>query len=235
MLEHDTSAQPRAIPIPEKTLLSAKRQYLELYGTALVSNTYWKAACLCLAVVALGLIFLNLKTYQTFSRFKPLVIRINDVGRAEALNYDTLEYQPRDAEIRYFLMQFVSKHYGRMRATVRENFARSLYFLEGRLADATIDANKKNKTIETFLAGQGDEIEIQVKNVSIEDLRTPPFKATVDFEKIYYGAGSQLETKREKYTAHFVFVVKERVPNSWIPTNPLGLTITYFREDQAFQ
>ncbi len=238
MPDQDTSVytrEPAAVPIPEKTLLSAKRQYLELYGSTLVSNTYLKVALFCVSVVALGLIVLNLKTYQTFSRFKPLVIRINDVGRAEAVNYDTLEYQPRDAEIRYFLMQFVSKHYGRMRATVRENFARSLYFLEGRLADATIEANKKNKTIETFLSGSGDEIEINVNNVSIEDLRTSPYKATVDFEKIYYSSGGQLEAKREKYTAHFVFVVKERVPNSWIPTNPLGMTITYFREDQAFQ
>jgi len=32
-----------------------------------------------------------------------------------------------------------------------------------------------------------------------------------------------------------VFVVKEHVPNSIVPVNPLGLTITYFREDQAFR
>ena len=32
----------------------------------------------------------------------------------------------------------------------------------------------------------------------------------------------------------FVFVVQDRVPNAVIPINPLGLTITYFREDQAF-
>ena len=35
--------------------------------------------------------------------------------------------------------------------------------------------------------------------------------------------------------ANFVFVVKDKVPNDMIPVNPLGLTITYFREDQAFQ
>jgi hypothetical protein len=29
--------------------------------------------------------------------------------------------------------------------------------------------------------------------------------------------------------------VKERVPNAMTPVNPLGLTIIYFREDQAFQ
>lgn len=223
------------LPRPEKDLNSAKRQFVELYGLAIVTGNYLKIAVLCLAAACLGLLVLNLKTYQTFSRFKPLVIRINDVGRAEAVHYDSLEYQPRDAEIRYFLMDFVTKHYSRRRATARENFARSLYFLDGRLADATIEANKKNKTIETFLAGQGQEIEVTVRNVSIEDMRTSPFRATVDFEKVYYNPGDAIEIKREKYAAHFVFVVKERVTNAMIPVNPLGLTITYFREDQAFE
>jgi hypothetical protein len=31
-----------------------------------------------------------------------------------------------------------------------------------------------------------------------------------------------------------VFVLKDQVDNARIPINPLGLTITYFREDQAF-
>jgi type IV secretory pathway component VirB8 len=35
--------------------------------------------------------------------------------------------------------------------------------------------------------------------------------------------------------ANVVFVVKDRIPNALIPVNPLGLTITYFRADQAFQ
>lgn len=211
------------------------RRFVEFYGSAMVTGNYLRIAVLCLAVVCIGLLILNIKTYQTFSRFKPLVIRINEVGRAEAVSYDAMEYAPRDAEIRHFLIQFVTKHYGRMKATVRENFARSLYFLDGRLADATIEANKKNKTIETFLAGQGPEIEIVVKNVSIEDMRSAPYKATVDFEKVYYNAGDHIESKRERYIASLVFVVRERVPNAMIPVNPLGLTITYFREDQAFQ
>src|SRR5262249_34802487 len=109
----------------------------------------------------------------------------------------------------------------------------SLYFLDGRLADAVIEANKKTNAIETFLAGSSEEVDVEVNNVAIEDLRTPPYKATVDFDKIYRSAGQ--EAKREKYVAHFVFVVKDKVPNAMIPVNPLGLTITYFREDQAFQ
>jgi len=40
--------------------------------------------------------------------------------------------------------------------------------------------------------------------------------------------------KKSLYTATFVFMFKDQVPNELIPINPLGLTITYFRQDQAF-
>jgi type IV secretory pathway TrbF-like protein len=214
---------------------SSKERFVEIYGSSLMMSRYLRIAVLCLGAACVALAVVNVRTYQTFSRFKPLVVRISDVGRAEAVTYDSMEYRPRDAEIRYFLIDFVTKHYGRMRATVRENFARSLFFLDGRLADATIEANKKNKTIESFIAGQGPEVEIAVRNVAIEDLRTSPIRASVDFDKVYYAAGDHVESKRERYSAHFVFIVRERVPNAFIPVNPLGLTITYFREDQAFQ
>jgi len=223
------------MPPPDAELASARRQFVELYGTPLIAANYLRIALACISLVCVGLLILNIRTFQAFHNFKPLVIRINDVGRAEAVSYDSLTYQPHDAEVRYFLIQFVTNHYSRMRATVRENFARSLYFLDGRLADATIEANKKSRAIETFLAGEGPQIDVVVDNVSIEDMRNPPYKATVDFERVYSNYGDSTELKREKYTAHFVFVVKDRVPNSMIPVNPLGLTITYFREDQAFQ
>lgn len=226
---------PEMMPLPASDYLAARREYLGEFGASLVTNNYLRIVLLCVCALAAGLLFLNLRTLRTLQSYKPLVIRIDDVGRAEAIKYGSLEYKPRDAEIRYFLIQFVAKHYSRRRANVREDYAASLYYLDGRLADATIQANRKNKTIETFIAGGDDEIDIAVKNVSIEDLRTPPYKATVDFEKVFYTRSDNLEVRRERYVAHFVFVVKEHVPNSIVPVNPLGLTITYFREDQAFQ
>lgn len=222
-------------PIPSEEYQSVKRLYVEQFGSVLVSNSYLRIAVICLSVVIAALVLLNIRTFRALNSLKPLIIRIDDVGRAEAITYDSFQYQPREAEIRYFLMDFVQHYYSRVRATVRDNYARSLYFLDGRLADAAIEEDKKTKMIESFLAGQGDEIEINVRNVSIEDLRTSPYKATVEFDKVYYAAADHQETKRERYVAHFVFVVKDRVPNALIPVNPLGLTITYFREDQAFE
>jgi type IV secretory pathway TrbF-like protein len=213
---------------------AAKRQYVEQFGSLIVMNTYLKIALLALSLVVLALVFLDVRTFQAFRELKPLVIRINDVGRAEAIRYESLEYHPQEAEIRYFMTQFVELYYSRMRATVSESYARSFYFLDPKLADAIIEANKKNKTMEPLLSGASDEIDVRVKNVSIEDLRQAPYRATVEFEKIYYGP-DRSETKREKYVGNFAFVFRDRVPNAVIPVNPLGLVITYFREDQAFQ
>ena len=42
--------------INPKTLESAKRQYVELYGSALVMNTYLKIALVLVSLVALGLL-----------------------------------------------------------------------------------------------------------------------------------------------------------------------------------
>ena len=45
-----------------KTLESAKRQFVELYGSALVMNTYLKIALVLVSLVALGLLGLNFHT-----------------------------------------------------------------------------------------------------------------------------------------------------------------------------
>ncbi len=212
----------------------ARRRYVEQYGSALVLNTYLAIGLGCLALAVVALVALNIHTQRTFRNFKPLVIRIDDVGHAAAVSYDSLSYTPQAPELKYFLVQFVTTHYSRMRATVRQQYAESLYFLDGRLADATIEANKKAGTIERFLTSGGEEVEVRVKNVTLEDLRQPPYRATVDFEKVYLAPATRAELRRESFVAHLVFVLATQVDNARIPINPLGLTITYFREDQAF-
>lgn len=223
------------IPPPLPDYAAARRQYVELYGSLAVMNTYLRIALLALAFVASGLIALNVKTYNAYHQLQPLVIRIDTLGRAEAVSYGSLAYQPQEAEIKYFLARFVQQHYARMRASFRDNYPQSLYFLDGRLADAILTTNRKSKAVDMFLAGQTPEIDINVKNVIIEDLRSAPYKATVEFEKIFLNASDRTEMRRERYVANFVFVVRQPVPNALVPVNPLGLTITYFREDQAFE
>jgi type IV secretory pathway TrbF-like protein len=222
------------LPAPSKDFNDAKRQYMEQYGSALVTNSYLRIAVLCLSVVAAGTVLLSYKTYSTFQNVKPLIIRINDVGRAEVVQYNAMEYTPREAELKYFLTQFVHDFYSRNRMTVRDDFSRSLYFLERQLAESKMEQNRKTKEIESFLVGAGDEIEVNVRNIIIHDLRKPPYRATVDFEKVFLSGPARAEARREKYVGSIVFSIRDVVPNNLVPINPLGIMINYFREDQAF-
>jgi len=220
----------------DRTFQDAKRLYLEQYGDPMVTNTYLKIALTLVSLIAVGLLVLDWKTTRTFENFRPLVIRIDDLGRAEAINYHNLEYKPQDAEAKYFLSQFCALYYRRNRYTIQNDFSKALYFLDGKLADGILDAYRKDDIIKKFLMNtSASEIDVEVKKVALEDMQTPPFKARVDFYLVYYSPADHSEIKRDLYTANFVFVFKSKVPNELIPINPLGIAITYFREDQAFK
>ena len=219
-----------------KTIENAKRQFVELYGSALVLNTYLKIALILLTLLALGLVGLNFRTQAKYANVKPLVIRIDDVGRAEAVAYDAAAYRPQAPELRYFLTRFVATHFSRLRATIQRDYPDSLFFLDPALANATIAQNEQSRVMESFLSSPSeDEVDIDVKNVTFGELSKSPYKASVDFDKRYFNPGTRQERKRETYVAQIDFVLRDAVPNAFIRVNPLGLQITYFRVDQAFQ
>lgn len=220
----------------DRSFHDAKRLYLEQCGDPMVTNTYLKIALVLVSLVALGLALVDLRTIRTFQNFRPLVIRIDDLGRAEAINYHNFEYKPQDAEAKYFLSQFCTLFYRRNRYTIQNDFSKSLYFLDGKLANGILDEYRKTDIVRTFLTNTAaPEIDIDVKKVALEELQSPPYRARVDFYMVYYSPADHSELKRDLYTANFLFVFKAQVPNELIPINPLGLTITYFREDQAFK
>jgi type IV secretory pathway TrbF-like protein len=214
----------------------AKRLFVEQYGDPMVTNTYLKIALLAVSLVALLLALLDWRTIRTFRNFRPLVIRIDDLGRAEAINYHNLEYKPQDAEAKYFLSEFCALYYRRNRYTIQDDFSKSLYFLDGKLANGIFDAYRKDDIIKKFLTNSSaPEVDVEVKKVALEEMQSPPYRARVDFYLVYYSPSDHSALKRDLYTANFVFLFKTQVPNELIPINPLGLSITYFREDQAFK
>src|SRR5208283_4975535 len=220
----------------DASFYDAKRLYLESYGDPMVTNTYLKIALALLSIVCVALALIDLRTIRTFQNFRPLVIRIDDLGRAEAINYHNFEYNPQDAEAKYFLSQFCTLYYRRNRYTIQDDFSKSLYFLDGKLANGILDAYRKDDIIKKFITNTAaPEIDVDVKKVALEEMQTPPFRARVDFYMVYYSPADHSELKRDLYTANFVFLFKSHVPNELIPINPLGLSVTYFREEEAFK
>lgn len=219
-----------------KTRENAGRQFVELYGSPLVWNTYLKIALLVVSVIALGLLALVFATQARYADLKPLVIRIDSVGRAEAVSYDAAsQYQPQAPELRYFLTRFIVMHFGRIRATLQRDFSESLFFLEPVLQASTWDSLRQRQVFETFLKNAAaEEIDIVVKNVVLSELTTQPFKAAVDFDQHYYTVGTRAQSKQETYIASIDFTMAKSVPSSYVPVNPLGLQVLRLRVDPAF-
>ena len=76
----------------------AAERYLEQYGDPLVMNTYLKVTILVLAIVSLALAALLYKSQTVLANMHPMVVRINDVGRAEAIDYRNFQYRPQEVE-----------------------------------------------------------------------------------------------------------------------------------------
>ena len=219
----------------DKEFQEAKQLYLEKYGDAIVTNNYLKVAVALLCFAVLGLVILNLKTVRTFRNFRPLVIRIDQLGRAQAVDYGSLEYLPGDREAKYFLSEFCRLYYRRNRYTIHDDFTNALYFLDGKLANDTIEQHKKEETVNKFLTDPSSpEVDIEIRKVALQSMEKSPYQASVDFYRVEYAPADHSVLNRTLWTANFVFLFKDRVPNELIPVNPLGMTITYFREDQAF-
>jgi len=158
----------------DASFYDAKRLYLEQYGDPMVTNTYLKIALALLSIVCVALALIDLRTIRTFQNFRPLVIRIDDLGRAEAINYHNLEYKPQDAEAKYFLSQFCNLYYRRNRYTIQDDFSKSLYFLDGKLANGILDAYRKDDIIKKFITNSSvPEIDVDVKKPN-SSLGPPP-------------------------------------------------------------
>jgi hypothetical protein len=98
-----------------------------------------------------------------------------------------------------------------------------------------IEQERKGKIIQTYVQDSTlPYVDVEVKNVALDDLRESPYSARIEFEKVYTNPSDHTELKRERWTASVTYVFSPSVRNSELAVNPLGLTIVRFRADQAF-
>jgi type IV secretory pathway TrbF-like protein len=214
----------------------AAERYLEQYGDPLVMNTYLKVTILVLAIVCLALAGLVFRSQMALASVHPLIIRINDVGRAEAIDYRNFQYRPQEAENKYYLTRWAELYFSRNRFTIERDQTNSLYFLNGDVQRAVIDQERKDNIIGNYTKDSTlPFVDVEVKNVILDDLRQSPYSARIEFEKVFTNPSDHSELRREQWTASVTYVFRETVKNNELAVNPLGLTIVRFRADQAFE
>lgn len=214
----------------------AAERYLEQYGDPLVTNTYLKVALLALALVCLMLGVLTYKSQIALTHMRPLIIRVNDVGHAEAIDYRNYQYRPQEAENKYYLARWATLYFERNRYSIEADQTASLYFLAGDVQHAVIRDEQEHKTIASF---EHDPtlpyVDIDIRSIVLDDLRQSPYSARIEFEKVFTNPGDHTVLKRERWIASVTYVFAETVANDALAVNPLGLTIVRFRADQAFE
>lgn len=213
----------------------AGHRFLELYAEPVVTNTYLKVALLVLSIVALALLALLYRAETAASRLKPLIISVSDAGRGQVSSYADFSKVPIDHVSKYYLARWAELYYGRNHATLQRDFTESLDFFSNDLQSATLLRVNKAKTLQTFLLDPSTpNVDIEINAVVLEDMRQSPYRAHIEFEKIFRSPIDQQEQKRERWTANIVYSFRDEVPNRMLLTNPLGLVISYVHEDQAF-
>src|ERR1700680_436191 len=198
MSEETMSVETKATP----EITRAAERYLEQYGDPLVMNTYLKVTILVLAAVCLALAALTYKSQQALASMHPMIVRINDVGRAEAIDYRNFQYRPQEAENKYYLSRWAELYFNRNRFTIERDQTKALYFLNGDVQRAVIDQERKNNTFMTYRNDSSlPYVDVEVKNVVLDDLRQSPYSARIEFEKVYTNPADHSELTRGRGAA----------------------------------
>ena len=162
----------------------AGAEYAEIWGEAIHTNRHLRVLSIGLGIALLLVIVVVIRIVSVEPP-RPIVVRVDEVGRAEAVAYEAMEAQanPLDPTTKYFLNRFIYDFYSRRRATVEEHWSRSLRFLSTELANASFRSESRNVAL--LAAGAATE-ELQVDRVVLRIQANPrePHSATADFDLV---------------------------------------------------
>jgi type IV secretion system protein VirB5 len=194
-----------------------------------------------LLVGAFGLIF-SLAHRPAVNRY----IRIDELGRAQAIQYSDLNYSPREGEVRTYLTDWANYRYTIGRDTIGKKYPLNYYFLSQTLASKLMTEDNQNHLVSQVVAGQVEQCDVEVKNVTITSMSIETVQgaqiargtALVTIDRLYSPSSS-----REPRTEHWLLGVtyylnpkqvsdQAKIFPQFETINPLGLTITEFHENR---
>ena len=206
-------------------------EYAEIWGETVKANRHLRTVSVVLAGVCLTLAVLVVRI-ATVEPPRPIVVRVDEVGRAEAVAYEAAQAQadPLDPTTKYFLNRFIDDFHSRRRATVEEHWTRSLRFLSTELANA---AFARDSAEVAAVAAGTVETELQVDQVVLRIHANPeaPHSATADFDLVRLRQQQEIERERWSLTLRFTFL--DAIPSDLVIYNPMGILITYLQADRA--
>src|SRR6202789_3497422 len=155
----------------------------EVYASHYAERKAYRFALGCGAVVLLASMGMNVSLAH-----RPIAnryIRIDEMGRAQAIAYSDLNYTPREGEVRTYLTDWANYRYTISRDTVAKKYPLNYYFLSQTLASQLMTDDNANHFVSQVVGGQIEQSDVEVKNVTITSMS----EETVQGARIARGTG----------------------------------------------
>ena len=228
---------------PEQALLT-DHVGNEVYASHYAERKAYRFALGCGAIVLLASIGMNVSLAH-----RPVdnrYIRIDEMGRAQAIAYSDLNYSPREGEVRTYLTDWANYRYTISRDTVAKKYPLNYYFLSQTLASQLMTDDNANHFVSQVVGGQIEQSDVEVKNVTITSMS----EETVQGARIARGTGLisldrmySPHNSREPRIEHWAMTVtyylnpkqvseQAKIFPQFETINPLGLTVTEFHENR---
>ena len=173
-------------------------------------------------------------------------IRIDEMGRAQAIQYTDLNYSPREGEVRTYLTDWANYRFTINRETITKKYPLNYFFFSQQLSTQLMSDDNRNHFVSQVMAGQIEQSDVEVRNVTItsmseeqiQGVRMSKGTALVNIDKLY-----SVRNSHEPRTEHWMLSVtyylnpkqvsdQSRVFPQFETINPLGMTITEFHENR---
>jgi type IV secretory pathway TrbF-like protein len=221
-----------SIPAPDLNNLKFSKARAEEFGYLRLAYT--------LLLILLGAVVLTLggvgfevfRLHAAVADFKPVYVRINDVGKAEVVYYKDASYQPRSPEIIRALSDFTNDYFTRMKGRI-DSYWHAKYLLSEPLAQSGFADDQKTQWIRKVQLGQGVQNDVTVDRVTLVSLTPGGGLAYVDFTRRYFEGGA-VSDKKETDTATYYFSFLPKLEGPMLRWNPLGICITNLSVQENF-
>jgi type IV secretion system protein VirB5 len=238
-----TVVNEQPILTPEQALLTDQIGN-EVYASHYAERKAYRLIIGCGTVLLLGSMGLNLSLvrHPVVNRY----IRIDEMGRAQAIQYSDLNYSPREGEVRTYLMDWANYRYTISRDTIAKKYPLNYYFLSQALASQLMTADNQNHFVSQVMGGQIEQSDVDVKNVTITSLSQETIQGTVlargtalvALDRLYSPSHSH-EPRIEHWMLSVTYYLnpkqvsdQAKIYPQYEFINPLGLTITEFHENR---
>ncbi len=238
------------VAVPDSALTTKQHVQADKIGNQLYAAHYSERSMAKLAIGVLAGLSLVLGGGLVIVSHRPAItryVRIDDAGRAQAIQYSDLNYSPREGEIRTYLTDWTSYRHTMNRETVAKKYPMNYYFLSAPLAAQLIGQDNTNHLITQVVGGQIEQSEVQVNNVTITSMTQEKIESAIvsrgtalEMFDLIFSSRTSNKPRTEHWMASITYYLNPAQVSEQAKTNPqyetinpLGLTITEFHENRV--